>query len=602
MNGKKLKNADGSKCLKAGRKRMSSLAFLVSGAICIAFLAFPAVSTARSSSANPPGISTGMVGTRFGAVSSHIKLYPYPLIESEMAALKGAGLAWLRCDFAWYDLETAPGKWDFSGTDLVVQEAAENGVSILGILGTSPYWANGGKDWNYPPTDLEAWRNYVRTVASRYRGRVTAWEVWNEENIPAFWQPEPDPEVYLEILADASDEIRAADPGALVVMGGMAGLGSDFMGACLALGAAEYVDAVAYHPYAETIGVEGQPEEDLLRPKEALSRWLVQFVHWLVSQNTPKDLQVWITEVGWTTCEQTPPGVDVDTQAAYLLRTMINYASTDVNRVLWYNLRDTHLNDIDRYGLLDSGFNPKPSYHCFTAFQEVFGNTIPFSSPPVTFSCSNLETLEAHSFIREDGTMLLAFWKSDDSFDLLDLHVTDPSYWNPVLVDPASGEEQPLPGTVREPAGGIEVLDIQVGKYPVILSLKKVDVSSVGPAQAYQHTLLLNLDLAGSGFQPGAVVRLEAGGRTIDGLNMQFASEKRLTCAVTLWGVDPGSYDLVVMNPDGSRARLTSGFKVLPLCGTGSGAALLALGCLLGLLSVPSALLARRKERKAGSR
>ncbi len=374
-----------------------------------------------------------------------MKLFPPSLIEEELSALHGAGLAWLRCDFAWYDLEPVRGKRDFSGTDLVVQEAAERGVSILGILGTSPPWANGGNDWNHPPTDLDAWRAYVRTVVSRYRDRVSAWEIWNEENIEAFLQPEPDPQAYVEVLAAASAEIREADPGAFVIMGGMAGLGSDFMGLCLSLGAAEFVDAVAYHPYAETIGMEGQPEEDLLRPKESLCRWLVQFVRWLMSRHTSRDLQVWVTEVGWTTCGATPPGVDEDTQAAYLLRTAINYAGTDVDRVFWYNLRDTRLNDIDRYGFLETDFEPKPSYGYYSTFLKVFGEARPWPAAPVSFTAPDPDTVEVHPFLGSRGDLVLALWRSDDAEGLLDLRLEDPAFRDPVAIDPRSGAANPLP-------------------------------------------------------------------------------------------------------------------------------------------------------------
>lgn len=562
------------------------------------FFAIAVPSPAQGNPEEDPGSSPPTVGSRFGVVSSHIKLYPQLLVDQEFTTLENIGLSWLRCDFAWHDLEPVEGGWDFSGTDLVVQEAVDGGISILGILGTSPSWANGGNEWNYPPTDMEAWRNYVRTVAIRCGEQVEAWEIWNEENIPAFWQPEPDPDAYLQILAAASEEIRAVDPDAVIVMGGMAGLGSDFMGECLSLGAGEYVDAVAYHPYAETIGVEGQPEEDLLRPKESLCRWLVQFVHWLVSQNTQKDLQVWITEVGWTTCEETPPGVDADTQAAYLLRTMINYAGTDVNRVFWYNLRDTQLNDIDHYGLVATDFDPKPSCHFFSTFQDVFGGTVPWPSAPILYKVSDPDTLEAHAFRDSDGDLVLAFWKSDDANDLLELRVSDATYRDPLLIDPLTGMAQTLPGVVREETGEIVCQEIPVGKVPVIISLGKVSVSSISPREAYQHTFLLKLDpVTGTGFQPGARVRLEMGGRVIEGFNVQVASGERLSCAVSLWGVDPGDYDVVVINPDGSRARLSAGLKVLPLCGTGGGTALLTLGGMVGVLASTGAL----RRRKRGS-
>ena len=36
--------------------------------------------------------------------------------------------------------------------------------------------------------DLDAWREYVRTVADRYRGRIRYWEVWNEPDLGGFNQ------------------------------------------------------------------------------------------------------------------------------------------------------------------------------------------------------------------------------------------------------------------------------------------------------------------------------------------------------------------------------------------------------------------------------
>ncbi|MBN2025340.1 MAG: cellulase family glycosylhydrolase [Actinobacteria bacterium] len=414
----------------------------------------------------------GDTASRFGAASSHLKLFDEAAMEGELDSMQDAGIGMVRCDFAWSDLEPVEGSWNLAGADLVVEKAGEHGVSVLGILGTSPPWANGGMAWNYPPTDIDAWKTYVFTVVSRYAGEVEAWEVWNEENIHAFWQPEPNAADYVALLAAASPEIRAADPEATIVMGGVAGLDPDYLDACLSLGAADYVDAIAYHPYAETMGVEGQPEEDLLKPKEALSRFLVEFVHWLVSQYSTRDLEVWITEVGWTTCAETPPGVDEDTQAAYMLRTLINYATTDADRVIWFNLRDTLLNAWDYYGLLSYGFAPKPSYGCFSTFIDVFGPATAVEDATVSFTCADPSTLEAHCFSLPDGKLAIAAWKSDDGADTLAFSVSDPAYQVVNGVDPVSGERSAITAITRDDQDRITVTDLAVGKTPLIVELE----------------------------------------------------------------------------------------------------------------------------------
>lgn len=432
-----------------------------------------AVSGTAPDAQSRPAARGGALGDRFGVASSHIKLYPDSTARAEFASMRDAGIKWVRCDFAWSDLEPLQGAWDFAGADRAVAAAAEHGVSILGILGTSPPWANGGNEWNWPPTDTDAWKEYVNTVCSRYAGKVAAWEVWNEENIDAFWQPQPDLSAYLALLAAASPEIRAADPAATVVMGGVAGLDPDFLAGCLKAGAAEYVDAVAYHPYAETIGVAGQRPGDAYRPKEDLCRSIVAWVHLLAAQYTAKDLEVWITEVGWTTCATTPPGVDAATQAAYMLRTLINYASTDVDRVIWYNLRDEHLNAWDDYGLLRYDFDPKPSYRYYATFSRVFGPAAGGDAGAVSFTCSRPDTLEAHCFRLADGRRALAAWKRDDADDLLTLTVNDPAYGRLYQIDPLTGERTPLCGLTAGEGGKLSVGGLHIGKVPLIMSLEE---------------------------------------------------------------------------------------------------------------------------------
>lgn len=543
-------------------------------------------------------IADETVGQRFGTQSSHIKLYDPATMDTELDAVRDAGIGWLRCDFAWFDLEYFQGAWNFSGTDRLVNEAGAKGIRVLGILGTSPPWANGGNNWNYPPTDMAAWRNYVHTVALRYKGKVPAWEIWNEENIHAFWQPKPDSQAYVYLLAAASEEIRAVHPDATIVMGGVAGLDPAFLDKCLSLGAAAYVDAIAYHPYAETIGEEGQPPEATYWPKERLCRLIVEWVHNLVAKYSTKHLQVWITEVGWTTCAEVPPGVDETTQASYLLRTMINYAGTDVNRVIWFNLRDTHEHEIDRYGLLTREFAAKPSYGYYRTFMEVFGPAVFEATEIASFSCSVPATLEAHCFRERDGDLVLAAWKADDRADTLTVAIDDPSFADPVSIDPLDATEHPTPGISRDAEGRITVSGLAIGKTPVILRLDKVEVSFISPRQAYQFTVSQALNISGSGFQPGAAVRLEMGGTVVKASNVKVQSDEYLTCSVGLWGAAPGTYDLVVINPDGSRARLETAFKVISPCGTGSGASVLVFGTTMGLLAAFGSFRLRRVRRR----
>lgn len=74
------------------------------------------------------------------------------------------------------------------------------------------------RPWTLPPRE-KAWREWCRAVATRYKGRVRFYEIWNEPDI-GFWSGTVDE--YLEILRAASEEIRAADPEAVILTGGFA--------------------------------------------------------------------------------------------------------------------------------------------------------------------------------------------------------------------------------------------------------------------------------------------------------------------------------------------------------------------------------------------
>jgi len=476
-------------------RELKTTAFIAVISILLICCALPAAALPASGGADSlhPSVVSQSVGDRFGVASSHLKLWDAATMERELDAATGAGIGWVRCDFAWSDLEPVQGAWNFAGSDMAVAKAEEHGVDILGILAASPPWANGGNEWNYPPTDLAAWSNYVRTVCLRYKGKVTAWEIWNEENIDQFWMPVPDSAHFVQLLQLASAEIRAADPDATIVMGGVAGLGSDYLDECLAAGAAEYIDAIAYHPYAETIGAEGEPEEDRYKPKEELCRWLADvFVPWLVSLYSAKDLEVWITEVGWNTCQQSPPGVDHDTQAAYLLRTLINYATTEVSKCVVYSLRDDPYTPQDEYGLLEADFAPKKSYHYYSTFSDVFGEALSTDTETVSFVCSGMDTLEAHCFTLPGGRLALAVWKSDDHDDQLNFSVNDPGLQDLKLVDPLTGERREVAGVSRGPEGKVQVFGLPIGRKPVIVEL--------GPGTPMRSTFYFAEGYTGDGF------------------------------------------------------------------------------------------------------
>jgi len=586
----------------SGRVRQSTILIITSLVLVFILAVFPAggsrskaatgLEKHASAPANgwsaAPGAPDATFADRFGVADSHLPLYLPQNMDKTLDGIRDAGGRWVRCVFAWTDMEYIPGNWVFAGADTAISKAQDRGIKVLGILGFPPWWANGGNPPNYPPSPafISNWENYVKKVCSLYKGKVAAWEIWNEENIDPFWEP-PDSETYMWLVSHTSSIIRSADPDATIVMGGVAGLGSDFLHECLDAGIADYVDALAYHPYVETISGG-------ILPNESLCRNIVNLVRTYISMHTDKHLEIWLTELGWPT-EPNPvsPGVDEHTQACYLLRTFINYADTEVNRVIWYSICDEP--DM-AYGLLRSDWSAKPSLAYYRVFQDVFGAATSSAPDAATYSCSNPATLEAHCFNLPDGTLAMAVWKSDDSNDSVTLTTSGTTYAKPVTIDPATGAQQPTPNATRGADGKVTVSDLPVGKQPVILKFHpQPTVSAIKPATGV-NTTTYAVEILGSNFQAGASVRLQKGATVINGTGVVLAGEGKLTCNLNLSGKPLGKYDVFVTNTDGGEGKLTGGFTVVDVCGQGAGLTISVFAGLLGLLSA-AGLGWRRKRR-----
>jgi outer membrane protein OmpA-like peptidoglycan-associated protein len=90
----------------------------------------------------------------------------------------------------------------------------------------------------------------------------------------------------------------------------------------------------------------------------------------------------------------------------------------------------------------------------------------------------------------------------------------------------------------------------------------KPTIRSVIPAEGFNNGSLL-AEINGANFQAGALTKLTGPGRVeIPGLNIKIKGSTKITCFFDLNKKPVGSYNVVVVNPDGQEARLPAGFKV----------------------------------------
>lgn len=106
---------------------------------------------------------------------------------ARLAAL--AGVNWIRDRMRWRDIEPEPGRFVDATTtyDTSADLQAKHGLKVLQVFHGTPEWAvEDGELRGRYPADLRHAYRFCREMARRYKGRVQAWEPWNEANVADF--------------------------------------------------------------------------------------------------------------------------------------------------------------------------------------------------------------------------------------------------------------------------------------------------------------------------------------------------------------------------------------------------------------------------------
>jgi len=179
------------------------------------------------------GIETGLAANQpplmVPRVGVNVSLEQYLRDEDLDYALnlaREAGLGTVRQYARWAEIEPSPGDYYWDLWDRTLPALERHGLEVIVVLDTSPAWAR--PQWEQsnphaPPADMAHLAHFAAAFATRYAGRVLAYQVWDEPNVAPHWgSGAVDPRGYVEMLRVTSAAIREADPGALVIGGGLA--------------------------------------------------------------------------------------------------------------------------------------------------------------------------------------------------------------------------------------------------------------------------------------------------------------------------------------------------------------------------------------------
>jgi hypothetical protein len=251
--------------------------------------------------------------------------------EEAMRLIAAAGIKWIRQEFTWEDIEIH-GKGDFEDRrheppksawekyDQIVDLAEKYDIKIMARLSNPPAWTRAMTNTVgafAPPDNLADYGDFVEAVATRYKGRIPAYQIWNEPNIyPEWGEYSINAAEYTELLKEGYTRVKAVDPDAIVVMGALAatieldrvrrydangwpvspgGL-SDvlFLQQMYDAGAAPYFDVLAMQGY----GLWSGPTDRRMQPRVLnFSRPL--YIRDVMVRNGDAHKPIWLSELGW---------------------------------------------------------------------------------------------------------------------------------------------------------------------------------------------------------------------------------------------------------------------------------------------------------------
>ncbi len=299
-------------------------------------------------------------------VASHPNWASRTGLDKQLTLEKQAGVYWMRFDFPWDQIETSFNVWNFARFDYIVDQAQLEDIHIIALITQYdvPAWRNGNHSKDYPAS-AQDYAMFVGKIVEHFKGRIPLYELGNEPDNQAFWQPAPDVVKYTEFLKKGSAVIREIDPVAKIISAGLTSQDQTaFVNAMYANGAKGSFDYFGYHPYS----VPNSPDNSFaFRQMDTLRQ--------IMAKNN--DLKpIMVTEVGWPTGTQ-PWGVSENTQAAYISRVYAKIMFEDdpfVPIACVYDLRDDWVSSTDvdaNYGILRHDYTEKPSFH---SLQEARSN------------------------------------------------------------------------------------------------------------------------------------------------------------------------------------------------------------------------------------
>ncbi|MCB9139822.1 MAG: family 1 glycosylhydrolase [Caldilineaceae bacterium] len=342
---------------------------------------------------------------KIAADFGHMTTLP-DVMETDYPLVQELGGDWIRVWLSWAEIETAPGEYNWSVYDGVINRMAELGIEPLVLIYNIPAWAAANPCG--PITNNDAVTSFAAALVDRYDDLVDAWEFLNE---PDSFEPHPYG-AYIGCWGNYGSEyaasltafymaVKTRQPSDLVFFGGLAYdnwsvFNRAFFADALAAGAGDYFDGLSFHFYP--INAEDFPS---VRDKtEELRATMAEY------GVTGK--RMWITE---TSMWANDPNLGLEGQREFIVKEWTRAACAGVDNLFWFAIRDdpAYEETFERW-LIDADHNFANAYDTFQHYAGRVKGGYCFGS-----MAGQPDNLEAYQFDTDAGPVIIAWSTADES-------------------------------------------------------------------------------------------------------------------------------------------------------------------------------------------
>jgi hypothetical protein len=411
----------------------------------------------------------------------------YASYDSYKEYLPALGIRRIRLQGGWARTEKQLGLYDFAWLDYIIDDARSRGLEIwLETSYGNPLYPGGGDrtlSGGFPTSEegLRAWDRWVEAMASRYKGKVRDWSMWNEPNN----NKQHTGQVITDFNIRTASIIKRIIPDAriagLILSDPRADMIEHFMKTLAERKQLDLFHWVVYHRYGQN--------PDASHPAVVKARDVIR-------KYSPT-MKLWQGESGMQS-EWCPSGASSKypwtemTQAKWDARRMLGDIGHDVDSSVFtaadldYRTTPFH-NGLVRYGLIKTaGANEgyrvlkvKMAYYAVQNVVSVFNDSTELvRNYPVEVACAKPLAAFGHK-VRSSGQQIVVFWDKsgtpENSTDTIPatFQIKGGRFANPVWVDILTGNVYEIPAAKIAVTGEtVTFKDIPVYDSPAFITDK----------------------------------------------------------------------------------------------------------------------------------